>query len=428
MAPFTLVSAAIACLGAAEGPGAPASRGTPSGLSADKVRAIVASVLNDAETRTSLAFDAVAGFDGQFFLADPASGFRLSVTGETQYRYMANFGADQGPGASDESESDSGFQIRNARLDFRGTTRDKRFSFRVLPAYSSSSDALTLLDSWVQADIGHLNVRVGQFVLPFTREFMVSPMEQLATDRSLTDAVFRLNRSQGIMAFRAWDRVRVFGAISDGQRALNTDFDSTDQAKLALTARAEGRILEGTWNQYNAAFSSPSDTPGILAGFAAHWQRDGETTAPSTFGSTTDLFETTADLTWKAPRWTALVAGVARTVDGVGNGDTTTDYGIVAHIGGLVTDHIELFARYTHIWPGSDRSGGTADIGTVEAGASWYLVPGSRVCKVTAQVLWMPEPQADSGSIVTAPNIAVGILPDVSGGQVGMMVQVQVVF
>jgi hypothetical protein len=55
-------------------------------------------------------------------------------------------------------------------------------------------------------------------------------------------------------------------------------------------------------------------------------------------------------------------------------------------------------------------------------------VPGSPVARITAQVVWAPDAQGDSASIVSAPNTSAGILPDDSGGQVTFLVQVQVVF
>ena len=396
-------------------------------MSPDEIRAIVASAIADAETRTSLSEGPTAGFDGRFFIADPESGFRLSFTGEFQGRYQASFGANGGPGATTDSEFDSGFYIRNLRLDFRGSLFGDAVSFRVMPAYDRTTGAMEVLDAYVDVKTDHATIRIGQFALPFTREHWVSPTRQLAAERSLTDSVFRLDRSQGIMAMRAWDRVRAWAAFSDGARAANTDLGSPNQAEAALTGRIEARLLEGAWDQYQRAFSVRTDAPGLLIGAAAHWQLGGVTSAPSTYGDDPSMAMATGDLTWKAPGWTAMAAGVARHIAG-DDDQSTTDFGMVAQVGTLVSDHFEVFARYTHLWPGTDRTGGTEDMGTIEVGGSWYLIPGSRVCRVTLQGIWLPDPQSASSSIVTAPNVALAIQPDSSGGQVGLMLQVQMVF
>ena len=59
----------------------------------DQIRATVAEMLADAETRTSLLSAGDAGHDGGFFLA--GDGFKLSIGGNVQFRYMANFRDDR---------------------------------------------------------------------------------------------------------------------------------------------------------------------------------------------------------------------------------------------------------------------------------------------------------------------------------------------
>src|SRR5438128_1810850 len=57
--------------------------------SSDEVRATVAQMLNDAESRSSLLAGGDAGHDGRFFIA--GDGFRLNIGGLLQFRYVANF-------------------------------------------------------------------------------------------------------------------------------------------------------------------------------------------------------------------------------------------------------------------------------------------------------------------------------------------------
>jgi hypothetical protein len=184
-------------------------------------------------------------------------------------------------------------------------------------------------------------------------------------------------------------------------------------------------VLDGPWKQYDTTYAVRADTAGVLVGAAGHWQRDGRTSSPAAFEDDADLFQGTCDLTWKASGWTIAATGYARHVDG---DESLTDYGVMAHASVVVAERIDVFARYVHLWPDGDRPGGTEDFSTIEAGASWSLVPGSPVARLTTQVMWAPDAQADAASIVTAPNTSAGILPDDSGGQVTLLVQVQVVF
>lgn len=399
----------------------------PAPLGADEVRRIVAEMLADAETRTSLSADA-AGYDGRFFLADPASGFRLTLTCEYQMRYLASFDAVERDGdGGDDADIQEGFQLHNARLDFRGSTHDRRIGFRVMPAYSRSEDTMILLDAQADIRAGDWTFRVGQFSLPFTRDyFALSPVRQVAADRAFTDYIFRLNRSQGVMALRSWERIRGFLSFSDGSRALNTDFDDPNEADVALTGRIEGRLLDGEWRQFDSAFVQPDIPPDLLIGGAAHWQNDGRTGAPADFSGETDLSTATIDLSWQTAGWTAACAGYWRTIDGDGD-QSVTDWGFMAHAAVQVSNHFDLFVRYSQVWPDPDRSGGAADFPVIELGTNWALIPGSQVARATAQILWCPEPQEDSASIV-APNDSIGILADADGGQLTFMIQFQLVF
>lgn len=409
----------LACAGMATADPAPPG--------ADEVRRIVAEMLADAETRTSLSAE-TAGYDGRFFLADPATGFRLTFTGEYQMRYLASFDASE---SDDDSEDDAdikeGFQLHNVRLDFRGSTHDRRFGFRVMPAYSRAEDTMNVLDAYSDIRAGDWTLRIGQYALPFTRDFFaLSPMRQVAADRPLTDYIFRLNRSQGVMAFRSWERIRGYLSCSDGSRALNTDIDNPNEADVAFTGRVEGRLLDGEWKQFDAAFVQPDIAPDLLIGGAAHWQNDGRTGAPATFTGETDLSTATIDLSWQTAGWTAACAGYWRMIDGDGD-QSVTDWGFMAHAAVQVSNHFDLFVRYSQVWPDPDRSGGSSDFPVLEFGTNWALIPGSQVARATAQILWCPEPQEDAASIV-APNDSIGILADADGGQLTFLLQFQLVF
>jgi len=73
------------------------------GLSADETRALVAEMLADAETRSSLLQNsATAGHDGKFFLASPDGNFRLNIGGQIQFRYNTVFLDDDTRTAGDD--------------------------------------------------------------------------------------------------------------------------------------------------------------------------------------------------------------------------------------------------------------------------------------------------------------------------------------
>ena len=96
--------------------------------STDTVRAQVAEMMADAETRSSLLAAGDAGHDGRFFIA--GDGFRLNIGGQIQFRYVLNFRDDENNG----DDFSNGFQTRRTKLDFNGEIRNDWF-FRVLGAF-----------------------------------------------------------------------------------------------------------------------------------------------------------------------------------------------------------------------------------------------------------------------------------------------------
>ena len=100
----------------------------------DEIRSVVAEMLADAETRSSLLSAGDAGHDGRFFIA--GDGFRLNVGGHIQFRYIANFRDDR-PGQDDfesgfQTGTSAAFATRNA------TTRPIDAVVRAPPQFQSS--------------------------------------------------------------------------------------------------------------------------------------------------------------------------------------------------------------------------------------------------------------------------------------------------
>lgn len=82
----------------------------------DEVRAIVAEMLADAQSRSSLLQgQGNAGYDKKFYLASPDNNYRLNIGGYVQFRYGLNFGNDDAV-----NEFQTGFSFRRARLEFGG--------------------------------------------------------------------------------------------------------------------------------------------------------------------------------------------------------------------------------------------------------------------------------------------------------------------
>lgn len=414
--PVTLLACSAVAVAAAAAAAQPAP--DPSALE----RALLA----DAGTRTAAQPEpTTAGHDGRFFLASPDGRFRLQVGGDLQCRYIATIDADD---PDDPDSFAGGFQLNRARLDLQGNALDPRLAFRMLAGFDRDGGAFELEDAYAEyAFQSGLTARWGQFKLPFDREFFAASATQTQTiERSIVSSVFRLDRTQGLQLGYGADRWRVFGALSDGRRALNTTYDDPDEADLALTARAEFRLGQAAWRQFRDQPAFRGDKRGVLLGVAAHWQSQGATGAPAAAGEDSDLFAWTADASYEDDGWNILGAVTGRAI--TWDPDSYTDWGALLQAGIFITEHAEFFARYAIILPDGSRSGGNDAFTAITGGVNYYFFLKSHAAKLTGEMTLYPDTQADSASLLRAPDTGIGLGPDSDGAQVGLAIQMQVVF
>lgn len=383
-------------------------------------RARTAELMAESERLSLLASGPTSGHDGRFFLGSEDGNFRLQIGGEIQFRQLTNFEADD--------NFESGFQLNRTRLEFRGHVVDPKLTYRILSNFDRGTGNLALQDSFAEYKISDaFSVRAGQFKLPFDREFYATAATATQTiERSVVSSNFRLDRSQGVQVGYTQDRYRILGAISDGQRALNTAYDSATESDIALTGRAEARFGDAKWNQFRDQTAFLGDAFGVLVGAGGHWQQEGAAGAPAGSSGTVDLFQYTADASIENNGWNALVALTGRVIEDAN--DSLHDLGLVAQGGYFVSENAELFARYAHIMPDSDRAGGNDDFAAITVGANWYFLPGSHAVKLSTELTVYPDAAADSATVVRTPDTGIGLLPDDENGQVSVVTQLQLIF
>ncbi len=372
---------------------------------------------DDAAERTMRLADAGGGWEkGKFYLTDGGAN-TLIVYGFTQFRANLNWRDEDSAGS--QADFTQGFQMRRARMGFRGTIWSKDLSYVVLTEFSRSTGQMGLLDAFVDYKLSDtMSVRWGQFKPPILREEIVSDALQLAVERSTQNGVFSQTRSQGVQVTYASDSVRVLGMLSDGGNTLNRDFNSSAQADIALTARGEFRWGEGDFKRFDDLTSWRDSGNAGLVGLALHAQTGGET------GSTadTDVFAVSADVSFEGNGWNALVQGVWRRTDPAG-GSATDDFGLLVQGGVFVTDQAELFARYDGVF--ADDANGD-DFHVLTVGVNYYVSPRSHAFKLTADVQYYFDAEGDSPLV--SPTTSSNLLADTEDGQVAARVQAQVVF
>ena len=393
---FMMVSAASAAMASAD------------------VNTVVADVMADASTRSSLSLQSAAsGYDDGFVIRDQSDDFELSISGWTQIRYTFAH-ARNAAGGDDANES--GFSLRRTRLTVQGSLYDGAFGFKLTNSFSRTSGAGRLSDAYVTARLSErAEVRFGQFKLPFAREELTSAKRLIATDRSIVNDVFGQGRSQGVELSIEHDNVRIGLAFSDGFDSANTDFD-TAPAEWAVTGRIEWLAM-GAWRAFRE-FSSPRGAEySVLFGLAGNMEE-----TPSTPGAPTTLQTSwTVDGGVEGPGFHVFASASGRFTDG-SSGDFF-DMGALIQSSVFVTNDIEPFARFDVVIPDSSRPGDDP-FRTLTLGANWY-VHGQAV-KFTLDGQWFFDDVA--GNDLIGPNTAQGILAGADAGSFAIRAQFQLVF
>jgi phosphate-selective porin OprO/OprP len=410
----------------------------------DEVRALVAEMLSDAQTRTSLLAAGGAGHDGQFYLANADGSFRLNVGGQIQFRYIADFR----DAAGGNDDFDGGFVTRRTKLQFDGNIVNADWTYKVVGAFDRDGGSFGLEDAWVAYSFGNgWKAQWGQFKLPFLREELVSSRRQLAVDRSVANEIFNQDYSQGVQL--SYDDLdwRFAAAFSDGFASRNTDFPTstagpatglgsfTSEADYAFTGRFEFKF-QGDWKQAED-FTSEQGAPFFaMVGAAAHYQQDANS------GAATDVDNNylgyTADISLEGDGWNLFGAFMGRHLDGrnslaarpPSDLSSADDFGWVVQGGFRVAKETELFARYDGVKLDSNTiTSGKDTFNFLTVGVNQYYA--GHAAKATVDLVYSVD---ETTNLAAAPVFAngdfngLGLQGDDDKGEVAVRLQFQLLF
>ena len=268
------------------------------------------------------------------------------------------------------------------------------------------------------------SVRAGQFKTPFLREETLSSKRQLLVERSVVNETFNQDFSQGVQVAYASDRLRAKAMVLDGFGSRNTPYNLAGEADFALTARAELLLRSpGDWKRFRDFTSWRGSDFNAMLGAAVHWQAMGRTNPA---GPDMDLFTATADASLEGDGWNAYTSFVWRRVDGPMSTEFD-DFGVTVQGGVFVSDNTELVARWDTVFADSDRGGAGDTLGFINLGFNHYFLPESHAAKLSGAVSYALDPISDLAGVVSASD-SVALRPDRNAGQVGLMIQFQLLF
>jgi hypothetical protein len=398
-----------------------------SGASADEVRAIVAEMLSDAETRSSLLQGGgSAGWDDGFFIESGDGSFRLNVGALVQFRYVANFRDDDGG----QDDYDGDFQTRTTRLIFDGHIYDDWF-YKIQGNFSESESTSGNADFNLEnAYVGYGfedggALVVGQMKVPLLREELVNQGHQLLIDRSQVNEYFTGGYTQGVAYKWNSDNFRWTAALTDGANQANSDLNvgpaTFGESDFSVTWRGEF-LASGNWDQFDDFTSPMGSEGGLMVGLAGHYQ-----TGPGDTAVESDIFAYTLDVSWEGDGWNVFAAGMGRDIDIDGGGDGH-DYGVVLHGGLYLTEDTELYARYGHIFLDDDAvpMGSDDDSAEFAFGVNHYI--HGHAAKLSVDfVYYLDEATAGIGGGIGG-DTEIGRLGDDDDGEIAIRAQMQLMF
>jgi hypothetical protein len=440
-------------------------------MSRDEVRALVAEMMSDSQSRTSLLQGGgTAGHDDKgFFMASGDGKFRLGVDGYIQNTYYLNFRDDGDAANPNLNEFEPGFQIKRARIEFKGNVVMPELKYFVSFDFGnvtsdSDSGVGILKDAWWDYSFGNnWYVKGGQFKLQFMREENIADTYQLASERSVVNAVFTQDRSQGVeFGYRSEDW-RVSAAFSDGFNSDNTPFSTAvggannelsvlPEADWAATLRAEWNFM-GSLDTLKDFTSRPDGEWAAMVGAAVHYQQSANARGeapPSGTGGTVyndlNYLSYTLDVQVEGAGFNAFAAFVGShsegrpNINGTGDNDEADDYGVVVQAGYRFGDW-EPFLRYEGLFLDNDAdtgrvfntTGDTDDnLNFLTGGVNYYWA--GHAAKFTADAVWCFEANnfgTGAGLPVGVGNFVgnnTGILSDAFDNQIVLRFQMQLMF
>ncbi|MFK7960476.1 MAG: porin [Phycisphaerales bacterium] len=301
---------------------------------ADEVRSIVADVLNDADSRSSLLQSGgSAGWNRGFMLGSADGAYNLKVAGQVQFRFVA--------GLRDNSADDTvyGFSNRRTKLKFSGNIVDRSWKYYVQVAANRNGGAVGLEQAYIEKDFDGFSVKAGQFKTSFLNEENISSSRQLAAERSLVNETFNQDYSQGVQFTWDVDNLRFSAAFTDGFGSRN----NARETEFAIQARVDA-VLAGNMSQF-ADFTSPMGSEyGVKIGAAARFEKDEYGTAAA---GEAERYGLTIDGQVEGDGWNFFGAFIYNSVDTGGSADPD-QIAIVLQGGYYFQDDLEGFARYEY--------------------------------------------------------------------------------
>jgi len=243
------------------------------------------------------------------------------------------------------------FQVRRARIYFAGNAFNPRFTYQFEFEFASGltnnvSEAVAtmspnLRDAWINYDFDNgIEIKAGQFKVPFNLGELIPDSKQQFIDRSQTDDALSYSRDVGLdIHGRVIDKKLEYHAYVFNEGLNSNKFNKNNE--FLFGARVGYNFLGD--HGYTASDVDDSQEAQLMAGVAATYNRTG---APA--AADQSLIATTGDIAYRYRGFSAIGAGyylrnhTAKT-------NTLAFEGQVGYF--IIPKHFEVAARYVGVIP-----------------------------------------------------------------------------
>lgn len=296
---------------------------------------------------------------------------------------------------------DDGFKIVMARPALRGVAFRKWIEYFV--QWELAGGSASLLDAeLVVQPMPELGVKVGQFVTPFSREFLVPPGALLFPDFSPSNILFRNSRDVGATLMGSlFDKHLEYWAGAANGNGINKA--SNDNAQLEWFARIGANALGKP--PYTEIPGLTKEEVGLTFGLNASYtdiEQTSSTLDPKSGAVTTQKLGSSPTTKLGVDAWSHYgplsfqVEAYSRTVQAAGGGARKIARGGFAQAGLFVIDRTVQLALRGDLVDADATHPGTLDR-RVDVGLNYYVHANN--LKVMARYGWADSPSALTPSV-----------------------------